>query len=67
MHKKIKEKDFILIIDDTEEKYLQIGEVIEVKNYPHSDDVMNYIVRFKDEICKYDYDLEYISRVLMLV
>lgn len=66
MYRRVRERDFILITDHTQEKYLQIGRVIEVKNYPHSDDVQLYRVEFADRICEYDYNLEDICRVLML-
>ena len=66
MYRRIRERDFILITDNTQEKYLQIGRVIEIKNYPHSDDVQLYRVEFTDGIYDYDYNLEDICRVLML-
>lgn len=66
MYRRIRERDFILITDNTQEKYLQIGQVIEVKNYPRSDDVQLYRVKFTDRICEYDCNLENICKVLML-
>ena len=66
MFRRIRKGDCILITDNTQERYLQIGRVIEVKNYPHSDDVQLYRVEFTDKIYDYDYNLEVICRVLML-
>lgn len=66
MRKRIKRKDYILITDDTQDRYLQIGEVIEVQNYPHSDDVQLYRVKFIDEVVEYKYTLEDECKVLML-
>ena len=66
MFRRIRENDFILITDSSEDRFLQIGKVIEVQNYPHSDNVQLYRVQFVDEVCEYNYNLEYICKVLML-
>lgn len=66
MVRRIRERDFILITDNNQEKYLQIGQVINIRNYPRSNDVQFYRVQFADEVCEYDYTLENICKVLML-
>jgi hypothetical protein len=65
MQNRIREGDLIVITDKNEDKYLQIGQVNEIQNYPHSDDVNYYRVQFADEICEYRY-LEEICKVLMI-
>lgn len=65
MYRRIRENDYILITDDNSSHYLQIGQVIEVQNYPHSDDVQLYRVQFADTIWIYDYNLEDCCKVLM--
>lgn len=65
MHTRIRERDLIIITDKNECKYLQVGQVIEIQNYPHSDDVDRYCVQFADEIREYRY-LEDICKVLMV-
>lgn len=64
--RRIREGDYILITNKNEEKYLQIGEVIKIQNYPCSDDVLFYRVQFVDEIYDYTYSLENICKVLMV-
>ena len=66
MMRRIREGDYILITNKNEEKYLQIGEVIKIQNYPRSDDVLFYRVQFVDEIYDYTYSLEKICKVLMV-
>ena len=63
-----REGDYILITDMEDERYLQIGEIIEVEFYEHCNDVKNYVVRFSDkQIIRYDYRLvyDYKCRTLM--
>lgn len=65
MRRRIREGDYILMTSDLSSRYLQIGEVIEVKNYPHSNDVMFYRIRFNDTIMEYSYEVEDALKVLM--
>jgi hypothetical protein len=66
MRKRIRRGDYILVTDDMSSRYLQIGEVIEIKYYPHSDDVMIYRVRFNDDVHEYGYSFEDSCKVLMV-
>lgn len=65
MTRRLRERDYILITDVMRDRYLQIGKVIKVQNYPHSDDIQLYRVQFIDSICEYDDSLEDKCRVLM--
>lgn len=65
MMRRIREGDYILITNKNNDKYLQIGEVIEIQNYPHSDDVKFCHVQFANEIEQYNYNLEDMCKVLM--
>lgn len=53
MFGRIRKGDYVLITDNTQEEYLQIGQVITVQHYTCSDDVMFYRVQFIDKICEY--------------
>ena len=64
--RRIKEKDYILITDNGSSEYLQIGEVIDIEYFPHSDDVKTYKVQFIDKIYEYDNTLEYTCKILMI-
>ena len=64
MQRRMRERDLIIITDNNDGKYLQIGQIIEIQNYPHSDDVDYYRVQFANEIREYRY-LENICKVLM--
>jgi hypothetical protein len=66
MKRQIEQGDYILIIDDKDYRYLQIGEVVEVQFYSHSNDVESYRIKFNDNIVVYDYNLEDDCKVLML-
>ena len=64
----LKEQDFILIIDITDDKYLQIGEIVRRNNYPNDNVAELFIVKFADGSYKeYNYKLEedYICKKLM--
>lgn len=65
MMSKIREGDYILITDEYHDRYLEIGKVIEVKNYPHSDDVNFYRVKHAIGCETYTYELEDMCKVLM--
>ena len=64
MMRRIRNNDFILITDKNENRYLQIGQIVEIQNYPHSDDVKFYHVQFIDGIEEYNYNLEDMCKVL---
>ena len=66
MRKQIRQDDYILITNDKDYRYLQIGKIVEVEYYSHSNDVESYKVQFNDNIVVYDYNLEDDCRVLML-
>ena len=65
MRRQIREGDYILMTSNLSSHYLQIGEVIEVENYPHSNDVLLYRIRFNDTIMEYSYEIEDDLKVLM--
>lgn len=63
-----REGDYILITDIDEERYLQVGQILEIVYFEHCDDVEYYMVRFADkEIIRYSYRLvdDYKCKVLM--
>lgn len=63
-----REGDYILITDTEDERYLQIGEILEVEYFEHCDDIKYYMVRFADkEVIRYGYELvdDYKCKVLM--
>lgn len=63
-----REGDYILITDTDNNRYLQIGEILEVEYFEHCNDVKSYKVRFADkEIVDYGYELvdDYKCKVLM--
>lgn len=66
MRRRIRRGDYILVTNDISSRYLQIGEVIEIKYYPHSDDVMSYKIQFSDTVAEYGYDFEDSCKVLMV-
>lgn len=64
----IKDGDYILITDIDDDKYLQIGEVVETELYEYENSVEYYFVRFGDkEVIRYDSSLldDYRCKVIM--
>ena len=62
----IREGDYILIVDEHDNKYLQIGEVVGIEYFAYSSDVRRYLVRFSDaSIIEYTYELKSSSKILM--
>lgn len=47
--------DYVLIIDNKDECYLQIGKIVEIVNEPFDDYVNTYIIEFYD----FRYSLKY--------
>lgn len=61
----IRRGDYILITNSRNDRYLQIGEIVEVQYYPHASCVELYRVQFADGICEYNDDLDYECKILM--
>ena len=66
MRKQIRQGDYVLVTNDISSKYLQVGEIIKVEYYPHSDDVKLYRIRFNGGVVEYGYSFEDDCKVLML-
>ena len=49
------ENDYVLITDNKDECYLQIGKIVEIVNEPFDDYVNTYIIEFYD----FRYSLKY--------
>lgn len=64
----VRDGDYILITDTEDERYLQIGEVVETELYDYENSVKYYFVKFGDkEIVKYNCSLadDYKCKVIM--
>ena len=58
--------NYILVTDKSYEKYLQIGEIVDIEYYNYDNGIKAYKVEFADGIVEYDWHFEDCFRVLML-
>ena len=51
----VKRGDYILVTDAEHERYLQIGEIVNIDCYPYDGYIMSYEIRFADGVAGYDW------------
>ena len=65
MKKSLTEGDFVLMTNKFSTHYLDIGEVLEIEYFPHSNDICLYRIQFGDTIKEYGYQVRDDLKVLM--
>lgn len=63
---RIRNGDYILVTDETHKRYLQIGEIVDIDYYAHSDCIFSCKVKFADGIDDYDWHFDDCFRRLIL-
>lgn len=61
----VRRGDYILITDAEHERYLQIGEVVDIDYYSFGDYVLSYKIQFADGVAEYDWHFEDCYKVLV--
>lgn len=63
---RIRMGDYILVTCESHERYLQIGEVVDIDYYAYDDCIYSIKVRFIDGVDEYDWHFEDCYRRLIL-
>ena len=62
----VRRGDYILVVDATHKRYLQIGEVIDIDYYAYDNYILSYKIQFVDGVEEYDWHFEDCYKVLIL-